>query len=68
MTRKITTIGVFLLVCLGAAGQTPITYTVPPGTSCRGVVFILSHESSSRADSLAQRAKCQLDGGSPSVT
>src|SRR6202035_2416998 len=34
MTRKITTIAVFLLACLGAAGQTPITYTVPPGTSC----------------------------------
>ena len=32
--RKITTISVFLWVCLDAAGQTPITYTVPPGTSC----------------------------------
>ena len=34
MTRNITTIAVFLLARLGAAGQTPITYTVPPGTSC----------------------------------
>ena len=38
MTRTITTIAVFLLACLGAAGQTPITYTVPPGTSCTTTV------------------------------
>jgi hypothetical protein len=30
--------------------------------------FHTAHEASSRADSLAQRAKCQLDCGSPSVT
>jgi hypothetical protein len=30
--------------------------------------FHTGHEASSRADSLAQRAKCQLDCGSPSVT
>jgi len=38
MTRQITTIAVFLLACLGAASQTPITYTVPPGTSCTTTV------------------------------
>jgi hypothetical protein len=33
-----------------------------------GVVFILDMSfKSGRADSLAQRAKCQLDGGFPSV-
>jgi hypothetical protein len=34
MTREITTIAVFLSARMGAAGQTPITSTVPPGTSC----------------------------------
>jgi hypothetical protein len=33
-----------------------------------GCGFHTGHEASSRADSLAQRAKCQLDCGSPSVT
>ena len=34
MTRTISTIAVFLLACFAANGQTPITYTVPAGTSC----------------------------------
>jgi arsenate reductase len=34
----------------------------------QGCGFHTGHEASSRADSLAQRAKCQLDCGSPSVT
>ena len=38
MKRKIMTIAVFLMACLGAAGQTPITYTVPPGTTCTSTV------------------------------
>ena len=38
-----------------------------PGVSAR-CGFHTGHEASSRADSLAQRAKCQLDCGSPSVT
>jgi len=35
MTRTITTIAVFLLACLGAADQTPITYTVSHAVVCR---------------------------------
>ena len=38
MTRKTTTLAVFLLACLGAAGQTPIIYTVPPATTCTTTV------------------------------
>jgi glycosyltransferase involved in cell wall biosynthesis len=38
------------------------------GDGGQGCGFHTGHEASSRADSLAQRAKCQLDCGSPSVT
>ncbi len=34
MTSKLMLTAVFLLACLSAAGQTPITYTVPAGTTC----------------------------------
>jgi hypothetical protein len=36
--RTTTTIAVFVLACLGAAGQAPITYTVPAGTTCTTTV------------------------------
>jgi hypothetical protein len=38
MTRKIAAIAIFLLASFGAAGQTPLTYTVPAGTSCTATV------------------------------